>query len=68
MIAYTIVGTNDLERSAQFYDALLGELGGKRAMELERVILYAGAEGTPFFCIAQPYDGEPATVGNREEI
>ena len=68
MIAYTIVGTNDLQKSAAFYDALLAEIGGKRAMELDRVILYAGAEGTPFFCIAQPYDGNPATVGNGSMV
>ena len=68
MIAYTIVGTNDLEKSAAFYDALLAEIGGKRAMELNGVTLYAGAEGTPFFCIAKPYDGAPATVGNGSMV
>jgi catechol 2,3-dioxygenase-like lactoylglutathione lyase family enzyme len=68
MIAYTIVGTNDLQKSAAFYDALLAEIGGKQAMALDGVILYAGAEGTPFFCIAQPYDGKPATVGNGSMV
>ena len=68
MIAYTIVGTNDLEKSAAFYDALLAEIGGKRAMELNDIILYAGAEGTPFFCIAKPVNGEPATVGNGSMV
>ena len=37
-------------------------------MELNRVILYAGAEGTPFFCIAEPHDGNPATVGNGSMV
>ncbi len=64
MIAYTVVGTKDLEKSAAFYDALLAEIGGKRALELGGIIMYAGAEGTPFFCIAEPVDGRPATVGN----
>jgi len=68
MIAYTIIGTNDLAKSAAFYDALLAEVGGKRAMELDRVILWAGAEGTPFFCVAQPHDGKPATVGNGSMV
>ncbi len=68
MIAYTIVGTNDLHKAAAFYDALLAEIGGKRAMEVDRVILYAGAEGTPFFCIAEPADGGPATVGNGSMV
>ena len=68
MIAYTLVGTKDFQKSAAFYDALLAEVGGKRAAEIDRIILYIGAEGTPFFGIAQPYDGQPATVGNGSMI
>ena len=64
MIAYTLVGTRDRQRATAFYDQLLAEIGGKRAMDLDRVTLYAGAEGTPFFGIAEPYDGAPATCGN----
>ena len=36
MIGYVTLGTNDLARAAQFYDALLAEIGAKRAMEMER--------------------------------
>lgn len=28
MIGYVTLGTNDLERAAQYYDALVGEMGG----------------------------------------
>ena len=68
MIAYTMLGTNDLARSAAFYDELLGALGGKRAIEFDTAIFYAGAEGTPFFCITKPLDGAPATIGNGSMI
>ena len=34
MIGYITLGTNDIERAARFYDALLAELGAKRAMEI----------------------------------
>ncbi len=68
MIAYTTLGTNDAEKSKAFYDALLAEIGGKRAVEVDRVTLYAGAEGTPFFGIAEPADGKPASVGNGTMI
>lgn len=68
MIAYTLIGTNNLDKLTAFYDALLAEVGGKRAVEVDRVILYAGAEGTPFFGIAQPANGEPATVGNGSMV
>ncbi len=68
MIAYTLVGTNNLEKSMAFYDALLAEIGGKRAVEVNRITLYVGAESTPFFGIAQPVDGNPATAGNGSMV
>ncbi|MEL7086185.1 MAG: VOC family protein [Cyanobacteria bacterium J06597_1] len=68
MIAYTLLGTNNLEQATTFYDALLAEVGGKKAAELNRVILYAGAKGTPFFGIAEPSNGQPATVGNGSMV
>ncbi|WP_209426663.1 VOC family protein [Pararhodobacter sp. SW119] len=64
MIAYTMLGTNNFERASEFYDALLAEIGGRRGLELEGVILYAGAEGTPFFGLGKPHDGNAASVGN----
>lgn len=63
MIGYTTIGTNDFARAAGFYDALLGELGAKRAMELEKFILWSSGSGA-MFAIAKPFDGKPATVGN----
>lgn len=68
MHAYTTLGTNDLNRTGAFYDALLAEIGGKRAMEIDRIVIWAGAEGTPLFAIAEPADGEKATVGNGSMI
>ena len=64
MIGYTTVGTNDLARAAGFYDALLAELGAKRAMEMPTFIAWASKPGTPMVAIIKPFDGKPATVGN----
>ena len=64
MIGYTTVGTNDLKRAAGFYDALLAELGAKRAMEMETFIAWATAPNTPMVAIIKPFDKNPATVGN----
>ena len=64
MIGYVTIGTNDLPKSAAFYDALLGELGAKRAMEMDRLIMYAATPGAPMIAICTPNDGKPATVGN----
>ena len=68
MIAYTTLGTNNLDRALAFYDALLGEIGGGRAAELPGIVLYAGAEGTPFFAVAEPWNKEDATIGNGSMI
>ncbi len=64
MIGYVTLGTNDLERAATFYDALLGELGAKRAMENERMIIWATQPGAPMLAVCKPWDGKKAVVGN----
>jgi catechol 2,3-dioxygenase-like lactoylglutathione lyase family enzyme len=64
MIGYVTLGTNDLERGARFYDALLGELGGKRMMQTDRFIVWSVTPDRPALGLFKPYDGQPATVGN----
>ena len=64
MIGYVTLGTNDLARASKFYDALLAEIGAKRAMEMETFIAWATAPGTPMVSVIKPFDGKPATVGN----
>jgi len=64
MIGYVTVGTNDIARAAAFYDALLGELGAKRAMQMETFIAWATGAGMPMFFVIKPFDKNPATVGN----
>lgn len=64
MIGYVTVGTNDLERAAKFYDALLAEAGAGRAMENERFVAWSSGAGTPMLLVIKPQDGGPATSGN----
>ncbi len=64
MVGYVTLGTNDLQRAAAFYDALLADLGGKRAMEMERFILWAATAGPGMFAVSLPFDEKAATVGN----
>ena len=64
MIGYTTLGTNDILRAGKFYDALLAELGGKRAMEMPTFIAWASQPGGGMVAVIKPYDGKPATVGN----
>jgi predicted lactoylglutathione lyase len=64
MIAYTTLGTNDLPLAARFYDALLGDLGAKRMIETDRMILWTTQPGHPMLAVCKPFDGKAATVGN----
>ncbi len=64
MIAYTTLGTNDLDRAANFYDALLSEIGATRMIESERVIGWSTAENMPMLGLVKPFNGEAATAGN----
>ena len=64
MIGYACVGTNDFKRALAFYDALMGELGAKRAMDYETFVAWKQADGKPGFALVQPYNKKPATIGN----
>ena len=64
MIGYLTLGTNDLDRASAYYDALLGEIGAKRALEVERLISWSTGEGSPLLGAIVPFDDNPATVGN----
>jgi len=64
MIGYVTLGTNDIDRAARFYDALLGELGASRLMEADAFIAWSMSSSTPALSITKPADGNAATVGN----
>jgi catechol 2,3-dioxygenase-like lactoylglutathione lyase family enzyme len=64
MIGYVTLGTNDFERAAAFYDALLGIIGAGRMMETEQFIAWGVSPTAPALSVTKPHDGNPATVGN----
>ena len=67
MLHHVSVGVRDVERAAQFYDAVLGALGYKRVMEF---LPYAIAYGDdqPSFWIQLPHNQQIATAGNGVHI
>jgi len=64
MLGYVMIGSNNIEKSAKFYDILLAELGAKRNMEGDSFVAWSSGEDTTSFCLTKPYDGNAATVGN----
>lgn len=69
MIGYVTLGTDDLDRSRAFYDALFGEIGASRLMEMDSgFTLYGTGWGQPGVAVTRPYNGEPARAGNGNMV
>jgi catechol 2,3-dioxygenase-like lactoylglutathione lyase family enzyme len=69
MIGYVTLGTDDLDRSRAFYDALLGEIGASRLMQMDSgFTLYGTGWGQPGVAVTRPYDGKPAVAGNGNMV
>lgn len=65
MIGYVTVGSNDLEKSRNFYDALMPSIGASRIMEFgDNFTMYGTSMGRPGLAVCKPYDGNAATAGN----
>jgi catechol 2,3-dioxygenase-like lactoylglutathione lyase family enzyme len=66
MFSHIMIGTNDLQRSKAFYDAVLGTLGVPAGTVDRHRVFWRTATGV--FSTTLPIDGEPATVGNGGTI
>lgn len=64
MIGYTTVGTDNLERSARFYDPLFASFGADRVIQEQDFIAWSNDEDAPMFSIHIPADGKAASIGN----
>jgi catechol 2,3-dioxygenase-like lactoylglutathione lyase family enzyme len=64
MIGYATLGVSDLQRSAAFYDAVLGELDATRCRDQPNLIGWRFPSGGSELYILSPYNGEVAHPGN----
>lgn len=62
-LGYVTIGSNDFDKATAFYDALLGEMGGKRLMPTPQGLMYRLGDGA-MIMVTRPYNKEPATFGN----
>ncbi|HWA45843.1 MAG TPA: VOC family protein [Hypericibacter adhaerens] len=70
MLAYIMVGTNNVKKAAKFYDAALAPLGLVRTGDGGRYIGY-GPKKAPDkaqFFVTKPYNRKAATFGNGTMI
>ena len=67
MLNHVMVGSNDIERSKRFYDAVLGTLGATEPLrhmaDSGHARLFYRHDGSTF-CVSEPINGEPATFAN----
>jgi catechol 2,3-dioxygenase-like lactoylglutathione lyase family enzyme len=71
MFSHVMIGSNDIERSKKFYDALLGTLGAgepfRNTGPTGHTRLFYRHDGSSF-CITEPINGEAATIANGGTI
>ena len=67
MFSHVMVGSNDIERSKKFYDALFAAIGGKPAItDPKGRLIYMHNGGV--FLVTKPINGEPAHHANGGTI
>lgn len=71
MFSHVMLGSNDIERSKRFYDAVLGVLGAGEPLRNTagsgHVRLFYRHEGSTF-CVSEPINGDKATFANGATI
>ncbi len=67
MISHLMLGANDPEASAKFYEAVLSPLGYKRAFEMHGRVGFSTGEGPPLI-VGKPGDEREACFGNGSMI
>lgn len=67
MYSHLTIGSNDVDKSQKFYDALFTAIGGAAGMRLDPDrVMYAHDGG--MLMVLKPINGEPATHGNGGTI
>ncbi len=67
MYSHVMVGSNDIEASKKFYDAIFTATGGREGrVDPRGRIVYLNNGG--IFLVTPPIDGQPATHGNGTTI
>ena len=67
MLGYVTIGVNDMDKAVAFYDALLGEIGAKQLMGMDRIKFYGTGEGA-MLAICLPYNEQPQNCGNGNMV
>lgn len=71
MLNHIMIGSNDIDKTRRFYDAVLGVLGADAPRENKndtgQTRLFYSHEGSTF-SVSEPINGEPVSVANGSTI
>ncbi len=71
MFSHVMIGSNDIEKSKRFYDAVLGTLGAGEPLRSQAPTGHTRLfyrHGGATFCVSEPINGEQATRANGGTI
>jgi len=70
MFSHVMIGSNDIEASRIFYNAIMKELGAKNGIpnQLKGITRYMYFHKKNIFIITEPLNGEAATHGNGSTL
>lgn len=68
MLGYCTIGVSDMDRALAFYDELLGELGARQLMGMDRIKMYGTSPGAPMLAVCIPHNTEPHHPGNGNMV
>jgi catechol 2,3-dioxygenase-like lactoylglutathione lyase family enzyme len=68
MIAYTTIGTADIEKAKAYYLALLEDLDAAVLMDVGRLAALGSPKGGPMLAVCTPYNEEAPSPGNGNMV
>jgi predicted lactoylglutathione lyase len=68
MISYITLGVSNLANAKSFYNQLLGELGGKTLLEMDRIVFFGQSMSKPMLAVCIPFNQDKAHPGNGNMV
>jgi predicted lactoylglutathione lyase len=68
MISYVTLGVSNLANAKSFYNQLLGELGGKILLEMDRIVFFGQSMAKPMLAVCIPFNQDKAHPGNGNMV
>lgn len=68
MISYVTLGVSDIAAARKFYGELLGELGAKTLLTMDRITFFGKSMQEPMLAVCIPFNQQPASAGNGSMV